>query len=284
MLCTYRAWHHRRVPRPRTVTPELPAEIGGHDGLSYSLWLPTKAPPSGAADHSTMTAPGGVVILHGAGSCKENHHDFARAALGAGLAAIAFDQRGHGDSEGPLDGRALDDIVAIAELLRSRIADNRRDPGNRPPPLALRGSSMGGYLALVSAAAARAAAVVAICPAGTEGLRRGLAEGRFTFDADAPALGRFLAAHDVDAATGELEVPVLLLHAEGDEQVPVEHSRELATSLRSPASRLVALPGGHHRSIQHDAELQAVSLRFIERAFADAADPARADGADPNRL
>jgi alpha-beta hydrolase superfamily lysophospholipase len=253
MLSTYRAWHDRRVPRSRTATPELPTEIGARDGLSYSLWLPR------------TTAPGGVVILHGAGSCKENHHDFARAALGAGLAAIVFDQRGHGDSDGPMDGRALEDVVAMAALLRSRIG---RDP---VPPIALRGSSMGGYVALVSAAAAQAVAVVAICPAGDEGLRRGLAAGRFTFDADAPALDRFLAAHDVHAAARGLDVPVLLLHAEGDEQVPVEHSRELATALRSPASRLIAPPGGHHRSIQHDAELQAVSLRFIGHALADAA-------------
>jgi hypothetical protein len=28
------------------------------------------------------------------------------------------------------------------------------------------------------------------------------------------------------------------------------------------------LPGGHHRSIQHDLELQAESLRFVERALA----------------
>jgi len=223
------------------------------------------------------------VILHGAGSCKENHHDFARVALGAGLAAIVFDQRGHGESEGPMDGRALDDVVAMADLLRARIAGNAGTPGNAghpedagspadpPPPIALRGSSMGGYLALISAAAADAVAVVAICPAGNEGLRRGLADGRFTFDANAPALDRFLAQHDVHAAAGELEVPVLLLHAEGDERVPVEQSRELATSLRSPASRLIALPGGHHQSIQHDAEMQAVSMQFIERALADAA-------------
>ncbi len=258
MLCRYRAWHHRRVPRPRTVTPTLPTEIGVHDGLSYSLWLPA------------TPASGGVVILHGAGSCKENHHDFARVALAAGVAAIAFDQRGHGESPGPMDGRAIEDVASIAALLRSRIGDARA-------PIALRGSSMGGYLALVSALAADAAAVVAICPAGNEGLRRGLAGGRFTFDADPAALDRFLAAHDVHDAARKLKAPVLLLHAEGDEQVPVQQSRELATSLSSPRSRLIVLPGGHHRSIQHDAELQAVSVQFIERALASAADPARAD-------
>ncbi len=259
MLCACCPWHSQRVPRPRTVTPELPSEIGVHDGLSFSLWLPK------------VTASGGVVVLHGAGSCKENHHDFARAAIGAGLAAIVFDQRGHGESEGPMDGRAVDDVVSMANLLRSRIGDDpatRDAVSHRPaPPIAMRGSSMGGYLALVSASEARAAAVVAICPASTEGLRRGLADGRFTFEANRPALDELLAAHDVQAAARALEVPVLLLHAEGDEQVPVEHSRELAAVLRSPRSRLIALPGGHHRSIQHDAELQAVSLRFIERSL-----------------
>jgi uncharacterized protein len=237
-----------RVPRPRTVTPQLPSEIGVHDGLAYSLWLPRTDPP------------GGVVILHGAGSCKENHHDFARAALANGCAAVAFDQRGHGDSEGPMDGRAVDDVVSVAALLRSRMGDDRA-------PIALRGSSMGGYLSLVSAGPASAAVVVAVCPASGDGLRRGLVNGRFTFDADRPALEALLAANDVRAAAASLEVPVLLLHAEGDEQVPVEHSRELAAVLRSPRSRLIVLPGGHHRSIQHDAELQAVSLRFIEQSL-----------------
>ena len=198
-----------------------------------------------------------MVVLHGAGSCKENHHDFARAAIGAELAAIAFDQRGHGESEGAMDGRVIDDVADMAALLRSRIGGSAA--------IALRGSSMGGYVALVSAAAVNAAAVVAICPASDEGLRRGLSSNRFTFDADRPALDRFLADHDVASAARELEVPVLLLHAEGDEQVPVEHSRELAALLRSPRSRLITLPGGHHRSIQHDAEMQAVSLRFIAR-------------------
>jgi pimeloyl-ACP methyl ester carboxylesterase len=219
---------------------DLPSEIGVHDGLAYSLWLP-KAP---------ARPPAGVVVLH----------DFARAAIGSGLGAIAFDQRGHGDSRGPMDGRALGDIAAMAGLLRERLGDARA-------PIGLRGSSMGGYLALVAASAAQACAVVAICPASAEGLRRGLSEGRFSFEADAPALDVFLAEHDEREAIAALEAPVLLLHAEGDEQVPVEQSRELAQLTRSERSRLIAVPGGHHRSVQHDPDLQAVSLRFIGRSL-----------------
>ncbi len=235
--------------RLRTITPVLPAEIGSEDGLAYSLWLPARSRPAG-----------GVVILHGAGSCKENHHDFARAVIATGLAAIAFDQRGHGESAGPMARGAIDDIVTVAGRLRVAIGDGHA-------PIALRGSSMGGYLAIVAAAAARAQAVVAICPASAEGLRRGIERGTLSFAAD-ESLDHLLATHDLGTAVESLAIPVLLLHAEGDEQVPVQHSRELAAQLRSPDSRLITVPGGHHRSIQHDDELQAVSLRFIARALA----------------
>ena len=78
---------------------------------------------------------------------------------------------------------------------------------------------------------------------------------------------RRLDEHDLHHAVRALTVPLLIMHAEGDEQVPVEHSRELAGATRHPGSRLIAVPGGHHRSIQHDEELQAVSLRFITRAL-----------------
>ena len=236
--------------RMRTVNPVLPDEMATRDGLAYSLWLPA----AGAAPR------GGIVILHGAGSAKENHHDFARTAVASGLAALAFDQRGHGESDGPMDGRALDDVAAMADLLRERTPDGT--------PVALRGSSMGGYLAIVAAPRARAAAVVSICPASAEGLARGLTSGVLQVDVDRDGVAALLSAHDLHPAVSELRCPLLLLHAEGDEQVPVEHSRELAELMTEPGSRLVTVPGGHHRSVQHDPELNAVALRFLDRAFA----------------
>ncbi len=226
----------------------LPSEVARSGGLAYSLWLPERP------------ARGGAVILHGAGSVKESHHDFARVLVAAGVAAIVFDQRGHGESTGPMGASALRDIAAMAQLLRARLGDDNA-------PLALRGSSMGGFLAIVAAEPVDARAVVAICPAANEGLRRGLAGGTLRFDADVPALDALLAAHDVGDAVAALQAPLLLLHAEGDEVVPIEHSRELAARMHHPASRFVALPGGHHRSIQHDPELQALSLRFIVAAL-----------------
>ncbi len=51
------------------------------------------------------------------------------------------------------------------------------------------------------------------------------------------------------------------MHAEGDEQVPITASAQLHAA--APESRFVRVPGGHHRSIQHDGELQATSLRWM---------------------
>ena len=227
----------------RTVKVEPPAELGVEDGLSFALFLPASEPLAT------------VVVLHGANSCKESHFDFARACRADGLAAVSFDMRGHGESEGALDERAITDVATIAALARDRTGVDA---------VALRGSSMGGYLALVAAADARARAVVAICPASGAGLARGLRHERFEFRADAARLGAVLAEHDELRAAEQLDVPLLLLHAEGDEVVPVEHSRALHVAARG--SRLVALPGGHHRSVQHDPELQALAIRFVRRA------------------
>jgi alpha-beta hydrolase superfamily lysophospholipase len=226
----------------RYETPAPPAELGEVDGLAYSLWLPEGDPWAG------------VVVLHGARSCKESHHDFARAARAAGLSAVCFDQRGHGATGGALDGRVLDDVATVADLLGS-------------VPLAVRGSSMGGYLAILAATTVAARAVVAICPASADGLWRGLRSGELEFPADVPSLEVFLGEHPLDAAVEQLAIPLLLLHAEGDEQVPVAHSRELARRSPDPRSELVVVPGGHHRSVQHDAELQGHALRWLRRVI-----------------
>jgi pimeloyl-ACP methyl ester carboxylesterase len=224
----------------RYETPAPPAEVGKTDGLAYSLWLPDGDPWAS------------VVIIHGAGSSKESHHDFARAARSAGLSAVCFDQRGHGESEGALGADALDDVEAIAGLLP-------------PGPRALRGSSMGGFMALVASARMELAAVVAICPATSEILARGLRDGRFSFRADDAGLHELLARADETAAAAALGERLLLMHAEGDEQVPISVSRDLHAA--APGSRLIAVPGGHHRSIQHDPELTAVAVRFLTRAL-----------------
>ena len=237
-----------REPAADRPSASGPTEVGHHEGLAYALWLPP--------DRATIR--GGVVILHGGGACKERHFAYAERAYAAGFGAISFDLRGHGESVGPMGGEGIDDVVMMTGLLRERIG--RPDAG-----IALRGSSMGGYFALISANAADALAVVAICPAPAVALRRFLAAGRLPFDHDPEALNAFLTAHTLREIVSEIEAPVLIQHAEGDDVIPIRSSRVLSRLMGNPDSRFTVAPRGGHGSVQHDALYQAESLRFIEQ-------------------
>ncbi len=225
-----------------------PPELGMHDGLAYALFLPEEEPRTG------------VVILHGASSAKESHFDFARVCRDSGLAALAFDARGHGRSEGTFGPGALDDVLSMCALMRGHA-----------PAVALRGSSMGGFCAIHAGALEPSlAAVVAICPAPQDRLLRGLRSGELSnFAVDRVSVEPWLRSLDVYEAVGRLgpETALLLLHARGDEQIPYTVSEELYAAAHEP-KRLLVLPGGHHRSLQHDLEIQSLSCRYIEGAAA----------------
>ncbi len=235
----------------RHPTP-TPPELDVHDGLAYALFLPEGEPDVG------------VVIMHGGGSAKESHFDFARGCRADGIAALAYDARGHGRSEGSFGPGAIDDALAMVELLRAHA-----------PRIALRGSSMGGFEAIHAGARDPSiCAVVAICPAPETGLLRFLATSsqELEFRCDAEACVPWLESLDLSDAASQLgpETALLLIHARGDEQVPYTISEQLYEAAQEP-KRLLLLPGGHHRSVQHDQELQAVSRKFIRTAARRAA-------------
>ena len=128
---------------------------------------------------------------------------------------------------------------------------------------------MGGFVAIHGAAISDAiAGVIAICPAGEEHLLRGLRERTLEMRAGEQAradLEAWLGEHDLrDAVELMGAKPLILLQAEGDDRVPAPWTRELAERAPEP-NRLIVVPGGHHGSVQHDAELNAVALDWLER-------------------
>jgi alpha-beta hydrolase superfamily lysophospholipase len=231
------------------------SEEGVHRGLAYLLWLP---------DPEVSPPPWpGVVILHGAGSRKENHADFARLASSAGWAALSFDARGHGSSEGGMSPAAVADVLRMVRFLAATEGiDHTR--------IALRGSSMGGFLAIHTAAISdEIAGVIAICPANEQGLLRGLRQETLEMRVeDRGALEAWLGEHNVRDATEEIGPrPLILLHAEGDQSIPLNLSEEIYERALGPR-KLIKVPGGSHRSVQHDEELQTTALRWLERQIA----------------
>jgi uncharacterized protein len=206
------------------------------DGLALAglLYRPVAAPR------------GALLVCHGAGSRKENHQLMGEQAAAAGLAALAFDFRGHGGSEGVMDPDGWHDAVVAGEELLQR---------SGAPWLVARGASMGGCL-LLQAAHARPrlfGALVTLCPADGGSLLRGLdrlerpgaAGDPYFARFDAAALRPFLRRLDLVAlATGMPRV--LLAHARDDEEVPFEHSERLARVLAAPTRFIVLEDGGHH--------------------------------------
>ena len=75
-------------------------------------------------------------------------------------------------------------------------------------------------------------------------------------------------AHPLEAAVATRRLPILIQHAEGDEQVPAAGSRALSARLRHPASRVDVSPGGDHRSVQHDPSAQAAALAWLREVMA----------------
>jgi alpha-beta hydrolase superfamily lysophospholipase len=229
-----------------------PDREDSHRGLAYALWLPGGPPPWPA-----------IVVVHGAGSRKENHADFARLAVASGWAALAFDLPGHGDSGPAMSGAAVEEVIAMAILVAS-------EDGVDASRVAVRGSSLGGFLAIRAASASREiGGVIAICPASerhlASGLRRGTLEMRV---GDPVALEAWLMAQDIGEAVERIAPrPLILMHAEGDTQIPSYHSEELYERAGEPRKLIIA-PGGAHTTLQHDPELQGVALRWLERELA----------------
>ncbi len=237
--------------RRNVPAPGGPSVSGVHLGRPFWLWLPSSPPPWPA-----------MIVLHGAGSAKENHADFARMCQAGGWAAIAYDQRGHGEASDEMGPGALADVAAMASFLGAH-------DGVDPERIVVRGSSMGGFMAIHSAATATVlAGAIAICPAGEEHLLRGLRSGELQFRAGTEAravLAAWLGEHDLREAAELMGAkPLILLHARGDERIPSEFTEELARR-KPPPVKTIIVPGGHHRSVQHDAELQAVALDWIAK-------------------
>ncbi|MGZ8667744.1 MAG: alpha/beta hydrolase, partial [Solirubrobacterales bacterium] len=185
--------------------PREPERSGSADGLAYDLWLPEDPPPWP-----------GVLVIHGAGSRRQNHADFARLARGGGWAALSYDPRGHGASGGEMSPGAIADAGAMARLLGTV---EGVDPGR----VGARGSSMGGFVAIHAAATeVSIGGAIAICPADEALLIEGIRRGRLEMAVEEKALLPWLELHNLGEAVEAMgPKPLFLLHAEGDEQVPV---------------------------------------------------------------
>ena len=230
------------------------------DTLSGVLHHPSPAKPTGAA-----------ILCHGMDSDKNSEKliFLARKLAEAGVLALRFDFAYVGESSGKYEditySGEVEDLKAAYALLQS----------HHPGRTAVLGSSMGGTIALLFAAIEPSVAAVVTVAAPvhpenfpgrilTPGHLQQWRERGFTFYNGQRlnvSLLEDLERLNVPRSARDVKCPVLILHGDADEVVPVSEAFELHDCL-SVTKRLSILKGTDHR-ISDPALMQ----RALEESF-----------------
>jgi uncharacterized protein len=194
------------------------------DGVrTQAWWIPWGGDPAEALVVS-------VVTFHGNAGTMADRLEHTRLLHDLGVSVLTAEYRGYGDSEGSPteEGLAADARAALSEL-------RRRAPSDR---VVVHGRSLGG------AVAARLASDVAV-----DGL---VVESTFTTLRDMAGrsgipLASHLIAYEFDslARVRELQTPLLIVHGQADELIPVDMGRQLRDAAGGPVE-LLEVPGGTH--------------------------------------
>lgn len=215
------------------------------------------APVAGILDLPDGTPRGHALYAHCFTCTKDTIASarIARALVDAGIAVARIDFTGLGDSGGEFRDTSfstnIENLVLAAEHLRSFDA----------APDLLVGHSLGGAATLASAAyipGVRAVATVAAPYTVTE-VKRHFTAQREQIEREGEAdvmlagrpmcisrdFARDLDRHDIARSVAELGVPLLLVHAPGDREVPYADAEKLYAAAREP-KKLIAIDGANH--------------------------------------
>jgi len=227
----------------------------------------------GVLHHPAGESPRGAIILcHGMDSSKNSEKlvSLARALAGRGFLTLRFDFAYVGESSEKFEditySGEVEDLRAACSFMHHRFSGE----------IGILGSSMGGTVALLFAAEdpAIAALVTIAAPVHPEAFPRralspkGLQKWRdrgFTFYNGQRlnlALLEDLETINVVKSARKIACPLLIIHGEEDEVVPVEEARELNGCV-SAKKKLLILKGTDHR-LSNPATLQQALSEAVD--------------------
>ena len=205
----------------------------------------------------------GVILSHGFNGNKESQFTFSKFLLDSGYSTLGFDYSGHGESEGNLADTTLtrwvDDLNAAIDFMQKHCND-----------IALLGFSFGGMSSLVCSKRSRA--TIAIAPPSNfrklavHFIKTGLVkrfekfidfEGlniKHTFIADSARL-------DIKKIMKKISCPILIIHGNEDDIVPLSQSEEIIEHINEP-KRLVVMNGFGHGSA-NEAQMGIIRKEII---------------------
>jgi len=249
-------------------------------------------------DQDTDERRPAVIVLHGFKGFMDwgFFPELGRTLAAGGFFAVTFNMSGSGVGEEPLemdDDQAFERNTPSRELedldrVRAHVESGAL-PGLDPARLGLLGHSLGGGVALLSAARRGDYSAVVTWSAisradryDEEAVRRWREKGALevpnarTGQVYRLGLGwledveQNRDALDIRAACGRSRTPTLLLHGTGDESVPFEEARTLEAAFDPAVGRLVAIEkAGHTFGARHP---YTGTTPHLERALAETAD------------
>jgi len=225
----------------------------------------------------------GAVICHGMGSSRHSVEASARILANHGVAVLIFDFRGHGSSDGVLDGNIVADVVDAWHFLSEFSGVDRRRIG-------LVGHSMGAIAAILATEQVNPHALVALsCPPEQDkklsemssfipenyikdtSVKEYPRDGAFPWlkgplavvshlwmriagyrlRVDWQAFFETLKNAKMSTALRELKnCPILFVHCKGDYLTPYQAALELYEKVKQPKDILLASGGFHSTPLQ----------------------------------
>lgn len=249
------------------------------DGTALHGWF-LHARPEGTDPPPT------VLFLHGNAGNIGTNLGGAYWLPSQGFNVFLFDYRGFGLSEGEVDlAGAHEDAAAALEYLavRDDVDDDR---------IVVIGQSLGGAIALTTVARLREtvpvrAVVIDSAPSDFRGIaREKLGSFWLTWPVQWPLSLTIPGEPEPLTAAAALEdVPILYLHGEADEIVPVHHSRRLAAATENAS--FVSVPDVEHVQSMALPSVQRRVISFCRAALADGPssvwrEARKAEGTYPN--
>lgn len=256
-----------------------PPAYGLIDQLGVAHWLfyprpDTSAPPPGAVDRF-VDVPGArlavriyearlhrpaMLLFHGNGEVIADYDALAPAFAGLGISLSVADYRGYGASSGtPTFAPLFGDAHAVWQAWLRWLEEL-----GAPGPRFVYGRSLGGYPALELAAAYADAVAGLILESSAANLGRLIR--RFAGEPAGP-LADLVRAHDARIAA--VRAPVLVIHGERDELIPLEAAADLYHRLPSREKEFVIIPRAGHNDILWVGAEQYFSAiaRFVGRCL-----------------
>lgn len=232
---------------PRALQPELrEVESETADGLRLRHWY---HPPN------EMGAPV-LVVFHGNAGDRADRLDKYAAFPEAGYGLFLADYRGYAGNPGrPSEAGLIADGRSVLDWLEAHGV-----PGGRH---VLYGESLGTGVAVALAAERPVGAVVLESPFTA---LADVAQAHYWY---VPAKWMMLDRFDSAARIADLQAPLMVLHGEADDTVPVRFGRRLFEMAPEPKEALFLPGAGHVDLFGHGADAAAVD--FIRRRLPTAA-------------